>query len=89
MSSAEKLKRRFAKEPPPRDFTWDELIAVMKLFGYSVRSGSGGSHHAFYSSSADHYIRGIPRPHPKNTVLVCYIKLIKKSLVQKGLISGS
>jgi predicted RNA binding protein YcfA (HicA-like mRNA interferase family) len=85
MSKAEKLKSKFLSSPPPKDFTWGELMNLMSHLGYKVLEGKG-SHKAFYNEATDHYIRGIPKPHPGNEVLICYIKSIKKDLTEVGVI---
>lgn len=80
MTKRDKLLERFKRIPPPSDFTWDELVTLMRRLGYEVLPGKG-SHSAFHNAETDDYIRGIPKPHKgKSVVMQCYLKIIRKKL---------
>lgn len=83
MSRQDKLRARFWGNPAPKDFTWDEMVALLKGYGYEISQGSG---------SRAKFIRpGIPTcislhtPHPEKTVQVIYIKLVREKLRDEGL----
>lgn len=86
MTKKERLKSKFMETPPPKDFTWNDLISVMGSYGYELKPGKG-SHFAFYCAESGHYVRGIPKPHSGgNAVKQIYIKKIRQSLESEGLV---
>ena len=76
----EKLKRK------PRDFTWNELVTLLKGLGYSeVRRGrAGGSRRRFAHETAA--IISIHAPHPGNELKAYQVELVRETLTQEGLI---
>lgn len=50
MSKSEKQHAKLFAIPPPKNFTWDELVAVMNRAGFN-ESCSGGSHYTFVHQS--------------------------------------
>jgi hypothetical protein len=62
MSRRDKLLRRFLAGP--RDFTWEELVTLLKGFGYQVQKGgrTGGSRVRFVHP--DRAPISLHRPHP-------------------------
>jgi hypothetical protein len=64
LSRRDKLIKRLLSRPS--DFTFDELVALLRSFGYSIsRAGkTGGSRVAFADDKGD-YIR-LHKPHPGN-----------------------
>mgnify|MGYP002700786902 CR=1 FL=1 len=87
MSKIEKLLTKFLNEPPPKDFKWAQLKTLMGSLGYELIPGKG-SHFAFFNKETNHYVRGIPKPHPGNELKACYIRLIKQGLLETGAIKN-
>lgn len=50
MSRKEKAYARLKKKPPPKDFTWDELLAITRRADFT-ESCDGGSHYTFQHKS--------------------------------------
>ena len=69
MSKSEKLLARLLKKPPPSDFTWDELCAVLKGLGYrQLKQGkTGGSRRKFFNDEKVLLI-SCHEPHPRSEV---------------------
>lgn len=72
MSSTEKLKERLLQRP--KDFTYEEARSLLRKCGYVEhnRGKTSGSAVKFYheTTKAVFYLH---RPHPSNTMLLCYI----------------
>ena len=84
MSKKEKLISRLKQRP--KDFTWGELLSVLRYLGYdSVKTGkTGGSRRRFVHPTAP--VISLHRPHPQNT-LKCYaIDDVLRILGKEGLI---
>lgn len=62
MSKKAKLKQKLFSTPPPKDFKWDELITLMRGYGFK-ESCSNGSHYMFDHNSIDYRV-GIVKTHP-------------------------
>ena len=41
MSKITKIKDKLYKEPPPTDFTWDELRTLLLNLGFNEKQGNG------------------------------------------------
>ena len=82
MSKGEKLLERLLRIP--KDFTWDELTAVLVNLGYEpLKSGkTGGSRRKFVDQ--DKYIINLHKPHPENTVKEYALKQVIDQLKEKG-----
>ena len=81
MSTIEKLIARFLTRP--KDFSWAELVRVLKYFGYEERAGSG-SRRKFI-----HYDRQpiiLHEPHPRRILKMYQINLIYEVLKEEQLI---
>ncbi|WP_290796022.1 type II toxin-antitoxin system HicA family toxin [Flavihumibacter sp. UBA7668] len=67
MSKRDKLIDRFLTKP--KDFTWDELVRLLAVFGYSeLKSGkTGGSRRRF--ANAEMEMLNFHKPHPGNIVM--------------------
>ena len=83
MSKRDKLLERLQSRP--KDFTFDELTALLGRFGYYiVKSGkTGGSRVTF--TNGDDYLR-LHKPHPRNILKQYQIDNIISSLKERGLI---
>ena len=81
MSRTEKLKDRLRSRP--RDFTWAELVRVLRSLGYKEVEGSG-SRKCFVGD-------GLPRirlhaPHPGNELRAYQVKDVVELLTEHGLL---
>jgi hypothetical protein len=84
LSRKEKLIERLLSRPS--DFTFDELVTVLRSFGYSIaRAGkTGGSRVAFADDKGD-YIR-LHKPHPRNILKQYQVDDIITALLERGLL---
>lgn len=73
------LQRLFSN---PTDFRWNELCALLKRLGFKQLEGSG-SRVKFFHEDKDTIII-VHNPHPENTINVCYIRQITKTLKEMG-----
>ena len=82
MSKADKLITRLLSLP--KDFTWDELTAVLKYFGYSELSTgkTGGSRRKFVNEKNS--IISLHKPHPGNIVKRYALEIVIAALKEKG-----
>ncbi|MCS3795838.1 type II toxin-antitoxin system HicA family toxin [Niastella sp. OAS944] len=70
----------------PRDFTWEELIKLLSLFGYiELKKGkTGGSRRKFADENKNVII--LHKPHPSNIVKEYALKQVITQLKDKGYI---
>jgi len=61
MSQKEKRLLRLFKVPPAKDFTWEELLTVMRAAGFKENC-DGGSHYSFTHGSG--FIFTASKTHP-------------------------
>jgi hypothetical protein len=82
MSKNEKLLQRLLSVP--RDFTWDELVKILSLFGFvELKKGkTGGSRRKFADEKQNVII--LHKPHPGNIVKEYAIKQVITQLKDKG-----
>jgi hypothetical protein len=82
MSRQEKLITRLLSAP--KDFTWEELIKVLALFGYEeVKGGkTGGSRRRFVDEEKN--VITLHKPHPANIVKSYAIRDIITHLKAEG-----
>jgi len=83
MGTKDKLIERICRLP--KDFTWEELIRLLGIFGYK-ESNKGKT-----SGSRVIFIRGgekimLHKPHPNNTIHEYKLKEVIDFLTKKGLI---
>jgi len=85
MSKTEKLLQRVLSEP--KDFTFEDLRQLLKVFGYEeVKTGkTSGSRVTFYNVKLDDMIK-FHRPHPSQIMKQCYLREIQQHLREKGVI---
>jgi len=83
MGSKEKLVERFKKKP--KDFTYEETIALLAHFGYGVhnKGATSGSRVRFKNETTGVYI-DIHRPHPGSIMKEWMIKAIYQHLKECG-----
>ena len=84
MSKKEKLARRLQSRPA--DFTFDELVTLLRSFGYSLETAgkTSGSRVIFINQDGD-YIR-LHKPHPRNILKLYQVDDIIVNLKEKGLL---
>jgi hypothetical protein len=82
VSKTEKLLRRFLSKP--KDFTFDELVRLLKSFGYEeAKTGkTSGSRVTFYNAEHDEMIK-LHKPHPAQIIKQCYLRDIQRQLRDK------
>ena len=85
MSKDEKLVQLFLARP--KDFTYDELRTMLKIFGYEEDQGgkTSGSRVAFYNKMTRHIIR-LHKPHQGNKLKMYQIDLVREELEGKGIV---
>ncbi len=84
MSQHEKLLNYFLLKP--KDFTYKQLKKLLGYYGYLEKQGSGSRMKFCHNV---HRPILIHKPHPGNTIKVCYLIEIEKELRGKGLINGN
>jgi hypothetical protein len=85
MSRKEKIVARFLSRP--KDFSYDELVIILKIFGYEeIKTGkTSGSRRAFIRSSDGHILQ-LHKPHPENEMRIYQIDLIIEELKKRDLL---
>jgi predicted RNA binding protein YcfA (HicA-like mRNA interferase family) len=84
MAQANKIIEKIKAKPTPSNIKWDELVLVLKHLGYKVIKNSG-SRRKFHNTEKDNMI-SLHRPHPGHEVKPCYIKEVRETLEEIGLI---
>jgi hypothetical protein len=84
MSKKEKLLKRFLARP--RDFTFDELEALLRIFGFSRYEGGRTSGSRVRFVHRLHPPISLHRPHPGNTLKRYQMEQIETYLRAEGLI---
>lgn len=79
MSRIEKLRKRLLLEP--KDFTWTELVLVMKSFGYHVNTNSG-SRRSFQQDGYSAFF--LHQPHPSDILKPYQVRLAIDHLKKEG-----
>ncbi len=85
MRRKEKISTRFLSRP--KDFSYDELVGLLKIFGYEeIKKGkTSGSIRAFIRCLTGHIIR-LHKPHPDNAMRLYQIEFIIEELKKQNLI---
>ncbi|NIC05231.1 type II toxin-antitoxin system HicA family toxin [Billgrantia bachuensis] len=65
----------------PRDYTWDELIALLNGFGYKLKNASG-SRRKFIDAEKRKIC--LHEPHPENTLKAYVIEHVLTALEEHG-----
>jgi hypothetical protein len=82
MTRIEKLTSRFLSKP--KDFTYNELLRLLKGFGYAEIQGSG-SRVVFHHKKLKHSYK-LHKPHPGNIMKQYQIELVLNELTSNGLL---
>ncbi|SPF78063.1 type II toxin-antitoxin system HicA family toxin [Pseudoprimorskyibacter insulae] len=67
----------------PKDYEWRELVKLLQGFGYEVREGSGSRKKFRCAGRADICLH---EPHPKPTVKLYILRLVRHQLQEEGLL---
>lgn len=82
MSKHQKLITRLLSVP--KDYTWDELVSVLNIFGYSeFNKGKTGCSRRRFVDTNNHVIT-LHKPHPKNILKEYALKQVIIHLKEKG-----
>ena len=82
MSKKEKLTKRLLSRPS--DFTFDELITLLRHLGYNMDTpGKTSGSRVSFSTNAGYYIR-LHKPHPRNILKQYQIDDIIGNLKERG-----
>jgi len=84
VTKVEKLRQRFLSKP--RDFTWRELVTLLKGLGYRPRDGgaTGGSRVRFVHPDRPPLL--LHRPHPSPVLKRYQLDQIEEVLRTEGLL---
>jgi len=85
MSTKDKLVERFKRQP--KDFTWDELVRLFGIFGFTVdnKGKTSGTRTAFVKDEIEIEVH---KPHPSKIMKDYVMKNVLKFLINKGLIKN-
>ena len=77
MSKKEKLLAKLCSTPAPKDFPWNELVALMGCFGFK-NACSGGSHYMFEHTNGFRF--RMSKTHPSGILKDYQVSDAKKAL---------
>lgn len=83
MGQKQKLIERFCNMP--KDFTYDELKSLLKIFHYEVDESGDGSRVKFFNKTNNDIIM-LHKPHPGNIIKSYIMKNVYKKLKEAGYI---
>ncbi|AAP95795.1 hexulose-6-phosphate synthase [[Haemophilus] ducreyi] len=78
MTKTDKLLEKLKKEPPPRDFTWNELKALLSGLGFNEKQGNGSRVKFIHPNLR--YPISLHKPHPGNELKLYIIEQVKDAL---------
>jgi len=86
MSTKDKLIERFKKQP--KDFTWQELVRLLGIFGFEIdnKGKTSGSRTLFINGNNDEI--ELHKPHPSNIIKEYVVKKVLKFLINKEYINN-
>jgi predicted RNA binding protein YcfA (HicA-like mRNA interferase family) len=82
VSKVDKLRNRIAEIPS--DFTWDEMVAVLKGLGFEEKSRKGGSYRTFISATGKKLF--MHKPHPGSIVKLYCVRQVVEALREDGIL---
>lgn len=81
MSKKHKLLEKLLRRPAPKDFTWDDLVTLMRHHGFEVYPpAGGGSHYTFQHESG--YCFMASKTHPSGLLKAYQVKDAKEALAK-------
>lgn len=84
MGKIDKLLEKLKKEPPPKDFTWNELKALLCGFGFEEKQGDGSRVKFIHVKLS--YPISLHKPHPGNELKRYVIEQVKCALNELDII---
>lgn len=82
MSRKDKLIGRFLTVPP--DFTWEELVLILKFYDYhEIKTGKTSESRRRFADQAQNVIL-LHKPHPANIVKKYVLRQLIENLEEKG-----
>lgn len=83
MSIDEKLIKRFLTHP--KDFTFDEMVRLLSIFGYEIsnKGKTSGSRVCFFRENCKNLI-SMHKPHPTNIIKTYALLDVEKFLKENG-----
>lgn len=85
MSKKEKQLKKLFSTPSPKDFTWSELLSVMRGADF-VESCNGGSHYTFEHTNG--YRIRMSKTHPAGILKQYQVNAAKEALNTVGIQIG-
>jgi predicted RNA binding protein YcfA (HicA-like mRNA interferase family) len=76
MSKQQKTLERLCRNPPPADFTWKDLKAVLEHLGYTLLNNSGSRRKFYHHSKQALIICHQPHPSP-NVDKGCIVDVVE------------
>jgi len=85
MSTKEKLIERFKRQP--KDFTWDELVRLFGILGFTIhnKGKTSGSRVLFENGDASYIMH---KPHPSNIIKESALKQALNYLTEQKFINN-
>jgi HicA toxin of bacterial toxin-antitoxin, len=84
MARRDKLLARFRRHPA--DFTWDELVRLLRSFGYEVESKGRTSGSRVRFARPGYPPVNLHRPHPGSIVRHYQLREVQEFLIAEGLL---
>ncbi|HED4459936.1 type II toxin-antitoxin system HicA family toxin [Pasteurella multocida] len=84
MRKIDKLLEKLKKEPPPRDFTWNELRTLLSGLDFEEKQGNGSRVKFIHPSLR--YPISLHKPHPGNELKIYIIEQVKSALDELNII---
>lgn len=81
MSKKDKLLARLFANPPPKDFSWNDIVTLLGHFGFK-NACSGGSHYIFEHTSGFRF--SISKTHPSGILKSYQVSHAKDALKHIG-----
>lgn len=81
MSKKQKLIGVLFRNPPPRDFRWDDLVTLMRQAGFS-ETCDGGSHYTFEHVGGFRFT--MSKTHPDGVLKAYQVRDAKEALRRVG-----
>ena len=86
MSKKEKLIERFKRQP--KDFTWDELVGLFGIFGFTVdNKGKTSGSRVLFNNGNKNYLAH--KPHPESIIKGYSMKKILDYLKKNDFITNN
>ena len=83
MSTKEKLVERFKQQP--KDFTWEELVRLFGIFGFTIdNKGKTSGSRVLFENGNDQFLAH--KPHPKGIIKESAVKQVLNYLIDNNYI---